>query len=383
MRSLLPRRRCLLSPLPAVGLGRGRADDHVAGPADRRRAHDRGGGLRLSAFDLVGFHWQGSGRRALPDAHAVAGRWSALAAGGPGGRGSLPDPGSPESALARGLAARQPVLGRPVRPRSRTGSSATCAALRAWYVWSPVAHAPVWHGLDGRLAADRARARSWRANEEITPRAAALRAARLRSRSSTTRPASNAYTAAPVGRDRPRDRAVPRARERLERHRLQLPRRQATARSSRAAAGGIDRNVIGAHAEGFNTGSVGVAADRQLQHRASVTCRAARRSSRCSPGGSTSRTSIRSARSTWTSGGNPEVPGRQAGRAAGDLRPPRYRASRSVPGHEALLAAALDLAADGGGDRAAASSTRPVVRGRSAGRSPFAAQALRSQAAGP
>ncbi len=33
----------------------------------------------------------------------------------------------------------------------------------------------------------------------------------------------------------------------------------ASARSSRAAAGGITRNVIGAHAQGFNTGSVGVA----------------------------------------------------------------------------------------------------------------------------
>ena len=58
-------------------------------------------------------------------------------------------------------------------------------------------------------------------------------------------------------------------------------------------AGGIDRNVIGAHAEGFNTGSIGVARDRQLLGCEDLRRRACTRSSVCSRGASTSRTSIR------------------------------------------------------------------------------------------
>jgi hypothetical protein len=51
----------------------------------------------------------------------------------------------------------------------------------------------------------------------------------------------------------------------LERHRLQLLV-DASGRSTRALRG-IDRNVVGAHALGFNTGSVGIALPRHVRHR--------------------------------------------------------------------------------------------------------------------
>ena len=58
--------------------------------------------------------------------------------------------------------------------------------------------------------------------------------------------------------DRERDPALPRAGKRLERHRLQLSRRPLR-HDLRGALRGVDRNVVGAHALGFNTGSVGIA----------------------------------------------------------------------------------------------------------------------------
>ena len=60
--------------------------------------------------------------------------------------------------------------------------------------------------------------------------------------------------------------------------------------------GGIDRNVIGAHAQGFNTGSVGVALIGNYQSADSDRRRSSPRSCGCSRGGSTSPTSTRSRR---------------------------------------------------------------------------------------
>ena len=94
------------------------------------------------------------------------------------------------------------------------------------------------------------------------------------------------------GRDSAGDRGLPRQVERLERHRLQLPRRPVRHRL-RGRAGGIDRNVVGAHVLGFNTGSVGVAVMGTFA-RAAYRRRWRRRSRSSSPGGSTSPTSTRS-----------------------------------------------------------------------------------------
>ena len=60
--------------------------------------------------------------------------------------------------------------------------------------------------------------------------------------------------------------------------------------------GGIERNVVGAHAEGFNTGTVGVAVLGEYSSLA-VAAQARSRSRSCSPGGSTSRMWTRRPRS--------------------------------------------------------------------------------------
>jgi hypothetical protein len=59
------------------------------------------------------------------------------------------------------------------------------------------------------------------------------------------------------GGDGPRDLRLPRAEQRLVRHRLQLPRRPLRP-GLRGPGGGIDRYVLGAHTGGFNVDSFGV-----------------------------------------------------------------------------------------------------------------------------
>ena len=128
--------------------------------------------------------------------------------------------------------------------------------------------------------------------------------------------------------------------------------------------GGVDKTVIGAHAEGFNTGSVGVAVIGDYSARR-LRAAAQARSCSCSPGGSTSRTSIRSRRSTWISGGNARFPSRRAGLPARDLRPSRHGLHR-LPGRRALRAAAAiakDVAALGGPKIYAPDVARQARRG--------------------
>ena len=57
--------------------------------------------------------------------------------------------------------------------------------------------------------------------------------------------------------------------------------------------GGIDRDVVGAHARGFNTGSVGVAVIGTFETAKPARRLPRRARARCSPGASTWRTSIR------------------------------------------------------------------------------------------
>ena len=140
-------------------------------------------------------------------------------------------------------------------------------------------------------------------------------------RSFTTRPARTLHPST-VGRHRSRDRALPRCGERLERHRLQLPRRPLRP----GLRGPGRRHVTQCHR----------CARRGLQHRLRrdrrdrqlLLDRPARRlrtrSRGSSPGGSTSRTSSRCRRCTLGVRRQRALPARRARAPARGLRSSRY-----------------------------------------------------------
>ena len=85
----------------------------------------------------------------------------------------------------------------------------------------------------------------------------------------------------------------------------------------------MEKNVVGAHALGFNTGSVGVAVIGLVQLGSGARQRRWPRWRSSWPGGSTSRMSIRSGRSTVVSGGSEKLQRRGGGRRSG--RSPAHR----------------------------------------------------------
>ncbi len=219
------------------------------------------GGARSTAgatapreFDLVGLHWQGAGS-VLFRTHARGGRWSAWRPAAPEEEDG-PDPGSAER-----------------RPRSAwrfgspywTGASDRIAyrtvgevhRLRAWYVWSPVDRSPSSRTVSTAGSPKILPRSEWKANEAI--RRAPPRYAKTVSLAIVHHTAgSNAYGPAASA-------AIVRA---IELYHVRgngwndigynfLVDKYGQVFEGRA--GGIDRNVIGAQAEGFNTGSVGVA----------------------------------------------------------------------------------------------------------------------------
>ena len=168
-----------------------------------------------------------TGRAAAPSSSGRAasrGRWSAWRRARARGRGSARTAAPPRHRRrAAGGSATRTGSGRPTGSRWTLGGDVR--RLRAWYVWSPVAAFAAARGLDGRLAEDRPALGVERERRDPARRAA-LRDARRASPSSTTRPArtrTRPPSRAAIVRG---DRALPRAGERLERHRLQLPRRQ-------------------------------------------------------------------------------------------------------------------------------------------------------------
>ncbi|MEO5575686.1 MAG: peptidoglycan recognition protein [Gaiellaceae bacterium] len=204
-------------------------------------------------FNLVGLHWQGPGTAQFR-VRSLDGRWSAWKDAAPEAE-DRPDLGTGERARSNGW-----QLGNPwwVGPSDRIEyrQRGTVSRLRAWFVWSSDAGVPA-RTLQKAGAPAIVPRQGWNADEKIR-RAAPSFAATLRLALVHHTAGGNGYTAAEAP-------AIVRA---IQLYHVKgngwndigynfLVDRFGTVYEGRH--GGIERNVVGAHAEGFNTGSVGVA----------------------------------------------------------------------------------------------------------------------------
>jgi N-acetylmuramoyl-L-alanine amidase-like protein/flagellar hook capping protein FlgD len=204
-------------------------------------------------FDLVAFHWQGSGK-VLFRTRSQVGRWSTWRPAAPEDE-DLPDRGSGEAHGRPGWHLGNPYW---VGPSDRIAFRlmGDVRRLRAWYVWSPVFRVPA-RRLSMAGSPQIVPRSEWRANEAIKrapPRYAKSVSLAIVHHTAGT----NAYGPSASA-------AIVRG---IEIYHVKgngwndigynfLVDRYGQVFEGRA--GGIDRNVIGAQAEGFNTGSVGVA----------------------------------------------------------------------------------------------------------------------------
>jgi hypothetical protein len=204
-------------------------------------------------FDMVGLHWQGPGTVEFRT-RSFVGRWSAWRRADPEGE-DLPNVGTPETRATRGWRVGNPYW---------TGSSdrieyrlrGNVRRLRAYFVLSPEVRIPLRRVslTDSPLLIDR---ETWGANEAIRRAppsyATALQFALVHHTAGT-----NSYTASQSA-------AIVRG---IEIYHVKgngwndigynfLVDKYGQVFEGRY--GGVDKPVIGAHAEGFNTGSVGVA----------------------------------------------------------------------------------------------------------------------------
>ncbi len=204
-------------------------------------------------FELVGLHWRGGGAVELRT-RSSEGRWSAWQPAAPEAE-DRPDTASGESRAARGWTIGNPIwTGPSTAIRYRTTGRVT--ALRAFFVHSPEVRVPL-----RTLAAAGAPAivprSAWGADESIR-RGAPQYAAAVRFAIVHHTAGTNDYTRA----------QAPAIMRGIQLYHVKsngwndigynfLVDRFGTVYEGRY--GGIDRNVVGAHAKGFNTGSVGVA----------------------------------------------------------------------------------------------------------------------------
>ncbi len=278
-----------LSPAAAWAGG---ATIRLAGPADRRLADD-GRGRRTAALRPGRPALAGHRHGPVPDAQPRR-PLERLAARRAGGRGSA----------------------RPRHPRDPGRASAGASATRTGSVppiASPGASAATCAGCGpgtsrARLERSPLRPSRWRARRRSSPRSRGTRtrrscaappryAGRRLLRGRPPHGGLEQLHGGAVAGDRPGDRAVPREGERLERHRLQLSRRQVRpgvrgpdrrhrAERDRCARGGVQHGLDRRRR------------DRQLRLDRRSRPRPSMRSCSCSPGGSTSPTSTRSRSST-------------------------------------------------------------------------------------
>jgi hypothetical protein len=206
-----------------------------------------------SRFDLVGLHWQGRGTVSFRT-RAIGGGWSTWHAAAPEAE-DRPNVGSREARAATGWRLGNPWWTGP-SDRIEYRLRGSVRRLRAFLVRSPEEAAPIRTFSAAGAPAIVTRA-GWQADESIVrypPQYAdALRFAIVHHTAG-----SNTYTQAEAP-------AVVRG---IELYHVQangwndigynlLVDRFGTVYEGRA--GGVDRNVVGAHALGFNTGSVGIA----------------------------------------------------------------------------------------------------------------------------
>jgi N-acetylmuramoyl-L-alanine amidase len=251
--TLLSRRLLLaIVVLSLAGPGVARADDATITARDVPLA---GGRMLQSAaperFTLVGLHWQGPGRVEF-GTRSISGRWSAW-------QPAQPEDDGPDR---RSAERRRPGwrLGNPwwVGPSNaiRYRVTGDVRRLRAWFVWSPEIRVPLRQlSIAGSpLLASRA---SWRADERIV-RSKPVIADRLAF-------AVVHHTAGRNGYSPSESAAIVRS---IQLYHVKgngwndigynfLVDRYGKVFEGRG--GGVDRNVVGAHAEGFNTGSAGIA----------------------------------------------------------------------------------------------------------------------------
>jgi hypothetical protein len=204
-------------------------------------------------FDMVGLHWRGAGTVQFRT-RSLAGRWSNWQAAAPEGE-DLPNAGTPEARTAVGWHVGNPYWAGP-SDRIEYRLRGKVERLRAYFVRSPEVRIPLRRvSMTGSpLLIDR---EAWGANEAIRRAppsyASALQFALVHHTAGT-----NSYTASQSA-------AIVRG---IEIYHVKgngwndigynfLVDKYGQIFEGRY--GGVDKPVIGAHAEGFNTGSVGVA----------------------------------------------------------------------------------------------------------------------------
>ena len=206
-----------------------------------------------SRFNLVGLHWRGPGSVQFRT-RSTSGRWSAWEDAAPEAE-DRPDAGTAERARAGGWR-----LGNPwwVGPSNRIEyrTRGIVRRLRAWFVWSPASGVPA-RTLQRAGAPTIVPRKGWGADEKIR-RAGPSYARTLRLALVHHTAGANGYTAA----------QAPALVKAIQLYHVKgngwndigynfLVDRFGTVYEGRY--GGIEKNVVGAHAEGFNTGSFGVA----------------------------------------------------------------------------------------------------------------------------
>jgi flagellar hook assembly protein FlgD len=203
-------------------------------------------------FNLIGLHWQGSGRVAFRTA-LRPGRWSPWRPARPEAE-DLPDPGTEEAAATTGWKVGNPFWTGPARyVQYRTAGRVT--RLRAHFLWSPpFAAFRTLARPDAPAIIPRA---AWGADEAIV-RAPPFYADSVRFSVVHHTAGTNSYTAAnsaAIVRGIQRYHVISNGWNDIGYNFLVDKYGQVF----EGRGGGIDRNVVGAHAAGFNTGSTGVA----------------------------------------------------------------------------------------------------------------------------